>query len=104
MFIFYLSSIPLAFPEIVNRIDPTKFSFHVVEYSILGFLLFNASKNFNLSFLIGSFYGLSDEIHQIFVPLRMFSVLDWVSDVIGVILGIILFSYLKKKNKILLNY
>lgn len=40
--IFYLSSIPLKFPE--TRIDSTKFVLHAIEYFILGMLLCWASK------------------------------------------------------------
>jgi VanZ family protein len=98
--IFYLSSIPLEFPEIVNKLDPTKFSLHIVEYSILGLLLFNLTKNFKNSFLIGTLYGISDEIHQYFVPFRTMNIFDVIADVIGVLIGIKLYVFLEKKIRI----
>jgi VanZ family protein len=93
--IFYLSSIPLGFLEIFY-FDPTKFTLHIAEYSILGFLLFRANNNKILSLFIGSVYGLGDEIHQNFVPFRVFSVFDIIADVIGVSVGIALFFLIKK--------
>jgi VanZ family protein len=93
LFIFYLSSIPIKLPEIFD-FDPTRFTLHVIEYTILGFLLFNARRDFLFSFLFGSIYGLSDEIHQYFVPFRTFSFYDVIADTIGVCLGIFLFKEL----------
>lgn len=37
---------------------------------------------------IGMLYGLSDEVHQLFVPLRLFSWWDFVADALGVAAGI----------------
>jgi VanZ family protein len=37
--------------------------------------------------LIASLYGISDEIHQYFVPGRDCSVWDWIADVLGAVLG-----------------
>lgn len=97
VFIFYLSSIPLKFPETINKIDPTKFSLHVIEYMILGFLLFNAKKDLKSSFVIGSLYGLTDEIHQFFVPFRTFSYLDLIADCLGSFLGALIFHKFIKR-------
>ena len=64
----------------------------------MGFLLFNVKRSFTFSFLIGSIYGLSDEIHQLFVPYRGFSLFDILADVMGCLLGIMIFIYLKRLN------
>jgi VanZ family protein len=96
--IFYLSSIPLGFLEII-KFDPTKFSLHVIEYIPLGILL-SLLTNFKFSFLIGSLYGLSDEVHQYFVPFRTFSLLDWLADSIGIAIGIIIAAKIVKAFKI----
>jgi VanZ family protein len=40
-----------------------------------------------LAVLIGSAYGVVDEIHQYFVPGRDCNVWDWVADTLGAILG-----------------
>lgn len=46
--------------------------------------------------LIASFYGLSDEIHQSFVPGRDASLGDWTADIIGVVASILFLRILKK--------
>jgi VanZ family protein len=69
---------------------------HTVEYLILSILLFTSLKLgktigtkavFWITVAGSSLYGFSDEIHQLFVPLRQFDVLDIASDVSGSILG-----------------
>jgi VanZ family protein len=69
---------------------------HAIEYLVLSLLLF-ASLKFSITISNGtifwlaavgsSLYGLCDEIHQIFVPLREFDVLDIACDTSGSILG-----------------
>lgn len=93
--IFFLSSIP-------GKDLPLLFPFsdkviHLVEYGILGFLLRKAINFYFfkypgvLAVLIGALYGLSDEIHQIFVPGRECNVVDWIFDVAGCTLSQVLF-------------
>lgn len=75
---------------------------HIVEFAILAILLFRALKyssikffqqgKYWLTFLGGSLYGLSDEIHQSFVPGRTADVYDWIADVIGILLIICFFK------------
>lgn len=99
IFIFYLSSCPLSFPEAINKVDPNKFFLHIAQYSVLGSLLFFANKNTRLSFFIGSIYGLSDEVHQSFLPFRQFNILDILADIVGVYLGTIVLLFLMYKLK-----
>ena len=33
--------------------------------------------------LFAAVYGMTDEIHQLFIPLRTFSLLDWLADILG---------------------
>lgn len=62
---------------------------HGLAYGILAVSLFFASllngykKPYQFAFIISSVYGLSDEIHQVFVPSRSFELFDWGADVIG---------------------
>lgn len=95
--IFYLSSIPLELPEI--SWDPTKFTLHLGEYFILALLALNALGTRSTSFLISSIYGITDEIHQSFVPTRMCSFSDMIADILGSLLAIVLYSLLLKKFK-----
>ena len=48
---------------------------------------------FLFAFLIGSVYGIIDEVHQLIIPGRSCELLDLSADIIGCILGIIL-SYI----------
>ena len=38
--------------------------------------------------LLGVLFGFSDEIHQLFVPLRQFEIADFLVDTLGIILGV----------------
>ena len=70
---------------------------HLIEYLILSFLLyssFRASSNqiknnaiFWLSFSISALYGISDEIHQLFVANRFFEITDILFDTFGSLIG-----------------
>ncbi len=69
---------------------------HFAEYAVLGFLLTSVCKSFYLktnhtipiSFLTGTLYAVSDEIHQYFVPGRSCQLSDILLDSSGVICGI----------------
>lgn len=41
-----------------------------------------------LPIIASALYGVSDEVHQIFVPGRTASIDDWIADVVGAILTI----------------
>lgn len=97
--IFYMSSRPAPeglLPEIWN-IDKV---IHFIEYGILGILWFRALKTSGANigriaiaaFAITFLYGLSDEIHQYFVPERDASVFDAVADGLGGWMGIWLYK------------
>ena len=98
--IFGLSSIPgKNLPQFFPFAD--KFE-HMIAYSILGALLAcrpgfaevfqsrKPSKWTSGGFLfpmLGILYGISDEIHQLFVPGRMFGIDDMAADGVGIVLG-----------------
>jgi VanZ family protein len=102
--LFYLSHQP-------SLQTPMLFSFqdkvlHAVVYAVLGLLLLAAQprqaqgyswKQVGISVLIASLYGLSDEIHQYFVPGRSSEVLDWMADSIGALLAVSLLTWLSRK-------
>lgn len=105
-FIFYMSSLTRLSWILEGE---RSFGFHTsavfkhgVEYSILGLLLFRAFKNtfsgspksLVSSGLVGSFYGLTDEIHQFFVPYRLCTFEDVIADMIGVFFGGLLALFL----------
>ncbi|OYT27434.1 MAG: teicoplanin resistance protein VanZ [Candidatus Altiarchaeales archaeon ex4484_96] len=104
LIIFMLSSLSHPPQPLENNIFPVLA--HLVEYTILGILLYTSlhstldidpKKILFLAFLFSSFYGLTDELHQFFVPGRHCSLLDLVVDVLGSFIGASL-SFLKSKS------
>jgi VanZ family protein len=84
---------------------------HFIAYALLGALFLRAFKTtrikhhlkliFALSVLFSSLYGISDEIHQSFVPYRTADVMDVIADILGSVFGVGAFllwlkGYLKK--------
>lgn len=78
--IFYLSSIPGAdVPPPFPHFDKL---LHFILYA--GFALTLAmGLRFKWVLLVVAVYGVSDEIHQLWVPGRSGDVADWVADVLG---------------------
>jgi len=95
-FIFYLSSIP-NLKEPYVPFDPYKLSLHFAEYAVLGSLLYGLFKNSLGEIFVGVIYGISDEIHQRFVPGRFCDPLDALADSLGVIAGWFFYLYLIRK-------
>ena len=88
---------------------------HLVAYFILSALLYltliyqRKSKTLftyapSATIILASIYGALDEIHQIFVPGRFADILDWLADLAGTLLGVLLISYLIKKLKYIPSY
>jgi VanZ family protein len=82
-----------------NNID---YIFHLMEYTIFGFLLYRSFKEdvfFSISpiwgsLIFGFIFAISDELHQSFVPGRNMSFADLCFDFIGINIG--LFCSLQK--------
>ena len=101
--IFHFSSVPG--DDIPQLFPHSDILFHMIEYFPFGFLLILAMKASLVRFGRGTLlfsifvillYALSDEIHQLFVPMRTFSVIDILFDCIGSTAGG--FSYLWLKS------
>lgn len=92
--IFYFSSKPTPLPEGVSKAIPSTF-LHFLEYIGFGILLFasflssgNKKKTaLLLAVIVAAIYGITDEIHQYFVPGRVCSVIDATADALGGITG-----------------
>ncbi|MFZ1805337.1 MAG: VanZ family protein [Nitrospira sp.] len=96
--IFYLSA--QAHPE--EQVPfVTHFSdkvLHAVEYAVFGALCYRALRGSGhdawrqqaipAAILLASLYGISDEVHQAFVPFRDSNWLDWVADTVGAAIGV----------------
>ena len=74
---------------------------HCIAYALLGALFLRAFKTSRLknniklmlilSILCSSLYGISDEIHQYFVPYRDADLMDVLADMLGGILGVYIY-------------
>ena len=107
--IFYLSSLPS------TGIDGTKVeqflihkTFHIFVYASLSasfYFALNKSnqkpiKNISTSSLVFTYlYGVSDEIHQYFIPGRGAKFTDTLFDLFGAFLGILIYRQLIKTSK-----
>jgi len=103
--IFFLSSGPISLHLKFFYWDK---GWHWLEFSILGFLLaygfFRVLENrpplsIYLTFMTGALIGLSDEVHQLFVPGRNCDWKDWLADLSGILAGLIVYLVLDRKLK-----
>lgn len=98
--IFYLSAqshpdddLPSLFGAVNDKV------LHALEYAGLGGLCYRAfrwgtsgsmaARAVFFSILTASLYGVTDEVHQLFVPFRESSWQDWLADVTGSVLGVL---------------
>jgi len=90
--IFYFSSLsrPIKY-ELPYGVDKV---IHFIEYAILSFLMSYSLKNSGVrryvlvGWILASFYGITDEIHQSFVPMRDASAFDVFADGLGSFAGV----------------
>jgi VanZ family protein len=81
---------------------------HFVAYALLGVLFLRAFKTSRiknnvklmliLSILLSSLYGISDEIHQYFVPYRSAELMDVLVDILGGLMGVYIYQAITGKN------
>jgi VanZ family protein len=94
-YVSYLEKIELPF-KVISFSD---LLFHAAAYFLFGLTLVLAAYPWNASLdyplrayiilgLIGALYGLSDEIHQSFVPNRTCAISDFLADSFGVIIAL----------------
>ncbi len=91
--IFYLSTQSNPLPELTSRVWDKLL--HGVEYGTLGGLVLLAlrasgaglRRALPLAVLVASLYGVTDELHQAFVPNRSCDVRDWIADTLGACAG-----------------
>lgn len=73
---------------------------HFVVYVPLGFALARALPGrAALAWGLASFYGVTDEFHQAFVPLRDPSVGDWLADTLGAGVGVLASGALLNRSR-----
>ncbi len=105
LMIFMQSSYPS--PESVPDWPYIDKLLHIAVYALLGALLLRAFKTLQiqhnlklvmiLSILLSSLYGISDEIHQHFVPFRNADFMDALADMIGSVGGVYVYQLLSSK-------
>lgn len=114
--IFYLSSLPsdLLKPEKKFGFELDQSIKHFVEFSVLGILMGNVfwqltkDRTFHSGFVtfasssvFSVLYGISDEIHQYFVPTRYCTVFDMFIDAAGSLTGVLIFLVYAKARRLL---
>ena len=97
--IYIQSSYPS--PQSIPRLPYIDKVLHLGGYAVLGALFLRALRTLPfknrlrlvmfLSILLSSLYGISDEIHQHYVPYRNADVMDALADAVGSVLGV--FAY-----------
>ena len=107
--IFYLSSEPHPDEHLPSFLlkDVSDKVLHAVEYAVLGGLCYRAfrwgvngpvaSYALLVAIVTASLYGVTDEVHQFFVPFRESSWLDWLADTAGATVGALSWRFLKSE-------
>jgi VanZ family protein len=108
--IFYLSAQPHPHENLPSFLFE-KFSdksLHAVEYGILALLCCRAFRwaagpavarqAVLLAIMTASAYGVTDEMHQAFVPFRESGWEDWLADTIGAAIGAVTWRFLDRNN------
>lgn len=103
--IFYSSSVKGdALPDLSQGIDKI---IHAGAYAILAFLFYISFRKsgvkkyiFLLSFAFAAICGISDEIHQFYVPGRYASSGDILANAIGAFLGSYIVNFVNSKERV----
>lgn len=99
--IFAVSSIPSLRTPGPEFISKDKIA-HIVEYSVLGALVFRAvgwrvsrsrAAAFLFVFALCASVAAADELYQSFIPGRSMSALDWAADALGAAVGAGVFAF-----------
>jgi VanZ family protein len=56
-----------------------------------------ASRALLFAIVTASLYGMTDEAHQLFVPFRESSWLDWLADTVGAVIGAMSWRFLRSE-------
>ncbi len=106
--IYWLSSLERPF-NIGLNIDNFDKLIHLLEYAVFGFLLIRAItvsaedmpfiNVLVITFMVGTFCGFTDELHQSVVPGRDAVFSDFIFDSIGTLVGAVVFSVARKKGR-----
>ena len=91
-------------PELIPSFKFVDKLLHFAAYAVMGVLFYRAYQTLKikdnlrmlmlLSAVSASLYGISDEIHQSFVPFRQAEVADVIADMLGAFSGVYLYQLL----------
>jgi VanZ family protein len=97
--IFTVSSIPKLYAPPLGVSWDDKI-YHLIEYAGFSFLLYRALRFWNwgrkpavrliLVVLIGAAVGALDELHQLYIRGRFAELHDWLADILGVVLTVLM--------------
>ena len=83
---------------------------HFVAYGVMGILFYRAYQTLRIrsqyhlliffSIASASLYGISDEIHQYFVPARYASISDVIANILGAICGVWVFHVWHRRKQL----
>ncbi|CAN5826345.1 VanZ family protein [soil metagenome] len=76
---------------------------HGTAFGVLGALLYAASGRVGVALGLATLYGVSDELHQSFVPGRSSDLFDLLADTLGAALFIFLVRYLTRRLSVRTN-
>jgi VanZ family protein len=86
-------------PEIALKVSDKLI--HFIVFGVLGVMIYRSfehAKNvlirmhaYKLSILLAMLYGVLDEVHQYFVPGRDASIADWIADLLGAIIFLLIY-------------
>jgi VanZ family protein len=104
--IFLLSSLSNPFPFKPSGLLTLDKLLHFVEYGALGALLawglhragMAVSSGGVWAAVLGSAYGLTDEVHQAFVPNRSADPRDWLADTAGALVGALVVAAILRRR------
>jgi hypothetical protein len=98
--IFWLSSSPDAQGASgwIDLSHPVDKIVHAGVFGVFAALLYGATGRPALSVVLTSLYGISDELHQAFVPGRHANPWDWVADTLGAVVAVSLVVFLTRKR------
>lgn len=99
---FWLSSSPDAqgASSFLDLSPPWDKLYHAGNFGVLAGLLYLATGRAWLAVLLASAYGVSDELHQAYVPGRSADVLDWLADTTGATFAVLLtFFFTRRRRK-----
>lgn len=106
--IFYFSSLPGKEIGIGKKGIDISSIYHFVVFFLFSFFFFvtiKGNKEIKIRYLlivliISITYAISDEVHQLFVPFRNFSIKDILTNTSGIFSSIIIYLHMNKKSEI----